>query len=279
MSDADQNILIEHKRGRQGFTQIRNELFDYNEISPEARFLLFLLLRHDPVKWKYSRTDMIRRCGVGEKKYRRMVKELKDQGFLEIKRVNDPKKGGFVGCKWITDDLIPTERPEHIVRKVPCAKQADIIRPIDNNTNLKEDQLYIISQEENNNLNNNQTLNDNNEDTQLSTSKPITNTDLLGDIPEKKKSSAKKRKAAPRVPIPDNFPGDDLLIEASKFFRGHGLSKDVDVMADNFKFYWKETAIPSKRNKADWPATWRQWYRNEASRAADYEKRFNKISK
>lgn len=73
-----------------------------------------------------------------------------------------------------------------------------------------------------------------------------------------KRTEPKNRKGS-RLPL-DWMPSLDMIDFAI------GLGLDAWATADSFRDYW--IAVPgSKGSKLDWPATWRNWCRNEAKRS------------
>lgn len=68
---------------RSGFAAIPNEAMRDERLSIEARGLLALMMGMGD-RWKFRSKDLMKRCKVGKEKYQRMVRELKEAGYLEI---------------------------------------------------------------------------------------------------------------------------------------------------------------------------------------------------
>ncbi|WP_162685478.1 hypothetical protein [Roseovarius amoyensis] len=78
------------------FTAVPNAAMRDESISIEARGLLALMMGMGS-SWVYRGGDLMKRCGVGRDKYQRMVRELKDAGYLEVvpKQVDGGKLDGY----------------------------------------------------------------------------------------------------------------------------------------------------------------------------------------
>lgn len=119
---------------RSHFAAIPNEAMRDETISIEARGLLALMMGMG-TNWVYRGKDLMKRCGVGREKYQRMIRELKDAGYLEVV----PKRGE--GGRMDGYDYVLHDTTESLKTRPPVASPAvesDHIRiPTSKNTNLK----------------------------------------------------------------------------------------------------------------------------------------------
>lgn len=122
---------------KSNFTAVPNEAMRDESISIEARGLLALMMGMGS-SWVYRGKDLAKRCGVGREKYQRMIRELKDAGYLEVV----PKQGGagkLDGYDYVIHDTAGGLKNRPPVN--PPAVESDHIRiTTSKNTNLKTPQ-------------------------------------------------------------------------------------------------------------------------------------------
>lgn len=96
---------------RRGFTVVPNSIVADEKLSIEARGF-FAYLMSLPDGWVFRTNHLKRVCGVGRDKYYRLVRELKERGYLVVK---DSKYslGRFIGTHWeICEEPGTTENPD-----------------------------------------------------------------------------------------------------------------------------------------------------------------------
>lgn len=88
---------------RSGYTAIPNHIHADDRLSLEARGFLCLIMSMCE-GWVFRRDNLMKTANIGRDKYRRIVRELEETGYLKIKpRHSD--NGTFSGSEWIiTDD-------------------------------------------------------------------------------------------------------------------------------------------------------------------------------
>lgn len=123
---------------RSSFAAIPNAMMRDERLSIEARGLLALMMGMGS-KWTFRSKDLIRRCGVGREKYQRMVRELRDAGYLEMVRIQGSENGKFDGWDYIIHDepeslktrpsVKPTDgKPDHL--RIPTSKNTNKEEPL-----------------------------------------------------------------------------------------------------------------------------------------------------
>lgn len=80
---------------------------------------------------------------------------------------------------------------------------------------------------------------------------------------------AKSSKRKAEAPIPDAFPGDDLIREAGEAVRAAGVALDVVDQAARFRAH----ALTNDRRVRDWPEAFRGWVGIEVRRAPPSKER------
>jgi hypothetical protein len=84
------------------YAAIPNEAMRDETISIEARGMLALMMGMG-CNWIFRSKDLMKRCGVGREKYQRMVRELKDAGYLEV-RPKNAERGLLDGFDYVLHD-------------------------------------------------------------------------------------------------------------------------------------------------------------------------------
>ena len=97
-------------------------------------------------------------------------------------------------------------------------------------------------------------------------------TDTDTDTDTDKKNKRVEQRAAR---LPADWVPDDELIE---FCRTERPDLDPQAVADRFRDYWTAQA-GAKGRKLDWPATWRNWVRNEKTQSKNPPKSNGKTAK
>ncbi len=78
-------------------------------------------------------------------------------------------------------------------------------------------------------------------------------------VGDPQKADAKQKRN--RSQLPEGFPPKELLHDAAQFLGAHGridLANDIRAQVDQFR----DHHLGHGTLAADWPATWRTWYRN-----------------
>lgn len=83
---------------RKAFVGIPNDAMRDTRLSIEARGMLALLMTFSE-NWIFRASHIQRLCGVGKDKYQRIIRELKEVGYLTIIREHD-EGGRFIGDLW-----------------------------------------------------------------------------------------------------------------------------------------------------------------------------------
>lgn len=92
------DIMIIRADHQNNFLIISNDLANDNRLSFEARgFMLFLLSLPD--NWSFNVKGLAQCSGLSDRVIMRIVKELKDCGYIEQKRRQD-SKGHFINYEW-----------------------------------------------------------------------------------------------------------------------------------------------------------------------------------
>lgn len=110
---------------RSGYSSIPNQAMSDRRISIEARGLLSLLMTFRE-GWVFRNSHLRQTCEVGRDKFQRMLKELKDVGYVKIASIHDEKTGRFLGTNWEICDV-----PDHRVPENPASGKSGPLR--DNN--------------------------------------------------------------------------------------------------------------------------------------------------
>lgn len=88
---------------RSGYTAIPNHIHADDRLSLEARGFLALIMSMKE-GWVFRRSNLMKTANIGRDKYRRIIRELQDAGYLEIRNTHKGD-GTFGGTEWIiTDD-------------------------------------------------------------------------------------------------------------------------------------------------------------------------------
>lgn len=119
---------------RSGFAAIPNQAMRDEAISIEARGLLALMMGMGD-RWTFRSKDIAKRCGVGKDKYQRMVRELKDAGYLEI-TAKQNEDGRLDGHDYIIHDC-PDGRKTRLAGELDGEEQSHLRIPTLKNTNSK----------------------------------------------------------------------------------------------------------------------------------------------
>jgi len=107
---------------RSGYSTIPNSMASDTSMSIEARGLLALLMTMSE-GWVFRSANLMKQCGVGREKYQRMIREIKQAGYLTI----DPhqKDDGRIGHEWTVLDKPPQPAFPPSVNP-PCGKPAPL---------------------------------------------------------------------------------------------------------------------------------------------------------
>ena len=83
-------------RRRLGYSAIPNRIFSDTRLSIEARGLLALLMSCGET-WTFRASNLKRQCGCGAEKYQRMIREIKEAGYLVVtpRRKDDGTLSGY----------------------------------------------------------------------------------------------------------------------------------------------------------------------------------------
>lgn len=83
-------------RRRLGYSAIPNRIFSDRRLSIEARGLLALLMSCGET-WTFRASNLKRQCGCGAEKYQRMIREIKEAGYLVVtpRRKEDGTLSGY----------------------------------------------------------------------------------------------------------------------------------------------------------------------------------------
>lgn len=98
------------RRRTHRFTTVSTELAHDTRISIEARGMVLVLCSFTE-NWVFRSSHLRKLMGVGKDKYQRMVRELKEFGYLSIEPVSGGA-GRFEGWDWIIEDR-PHRKPEN----------------------------------------------------------------------------------------------------------------------------------------------------------------------
>lgn len=129
---AEMNDELTVKR-RGGFTVVPNSVVADEKLSIEARGL-FAYLMSLPDGWVFRTNHLKRVYGVGRDKYYRLVRELKERGYLVVKVPKD-SLGRFIGTHWeICDEPGITENPD---ADSPDSGKSDLLENKDSLETLK----------------------------------------------------------------------------------------------------------------------------------------------
>lgn len=90
-----------------GFTVVPNEAMRDERLTIAARGFLGLIMSMSD-RWVFRRNDLMKRCGVGRDKYRSMVRELEETGYLTVK-AKQGADGRFLGTTWC---ICPNPNPQ-----------------------------------------------------------------------------------------------------------------------------------------------------------------------
>ena len=100
------------RRRSRSFSISRDAVRD-TRLSMEARGLLSLLLSYDD-GWVFRASHLQKMASTGRDRYRRMLNELMEHGYLEITSTKNAKTGQFSGTEWNVMDEPDTARgPEN----------------------------------------------------------------------------------------------------------------------------------------------------------------------
>ncbi len=85
-----------------------NRIHSDVRLSLEARGMLGLLMSMAP-GWVFRAANLREQAGgIGRDKYRRIINEIKDAGYLEVKTSHDDD-GRFIGTSWVIHDTPPQD--------------------------------------------------------------------------------------------------------------------------------------------------------------------------
>lgn len=142
-------MIIRSDKAKGNFTQMSNDIINRNDLSWEAKGLMFYLLSK-PDNWNFYTDEIIKHCNCGIKKLRGMMGELKELGYLEIIPIRS--NGKFNDYEWIVteepkrdsgnnveESITPTRIP-----KTASEKRGSIV--IRTNTNTKSNDIKDNSQ-------------------------------------------------------------------------------------------------------------------------------------
>ncbi len=85
------NIVIE-KSKEEGFTQVPNNIFKQNEKLSAKAIGVYCTLLFLPCSWNLNQTEFTRHFKDGRESLMSAFKELKNAGFLEIKKIKDTRQ-------------------------------------------------------------------------------------------------------------------------------------------------------------------------------------------
>lgn len=122
---------------RSNFAAIPNAMMRDGSISIEARGLLALMMGMGD-RWIFRASNLMKTAGCGKDKYQRMIRELKESGYLEVvgKQGED---GKFLGYDYIIHDAPTGSRETRQPVNTPGGKPGHLRRPISKNTKKEED--------------------------------------------------------------------------------------------------------------------------------------------
>lgn len=118
---------------RSGYSSIPNAMASDTRMSIEARGLLALLMTMGE-GWVFRSASLIKQCGCGREKYQRMIREIKDAGYLTIEP--DRNDDGTLSHNWTILDGPPRAGKPASVNP-PCGKPA----PIRDNNNIRDNNI------------------------------------------------------------------------------------------------------------------------------------------
>ena len=122
------------------YATVCNEAIRDESLSIEARGMLVLLMSFAN-GWRFNADHIAKVCGVGREKYQRMVRELKDAGYL---RISARQVGGTLdGYLWEIDD-----RPNRWTENPSDGGPAPIRKPTGKNTKKEENQSLELPEPE-----------------------------------------------------------------------------------------------------------------------------------
>jgi len=100
-SAEDNNVLVIEEFP---YSRISHELYNDPNLKMEDIGFFGLMVKKGN-GWKFNREDMKKRSKLGGTRYNAMINRLKNGGYLEIKKIRNPK-GHFVGSSWIINNSI-----------------------------------------------------------------------------------------------------------------------------------------------------------------------------
>ncbi|MAI35060.1 MAG: hypothetical protein CMM07_25760 [Rhodopirellula sp.] len=118
MSDEDlQNNTVKR---RSGYTAIPNAIMDDDRLSIEARGVLGFLMTFKE-GWLFRKSHIQKRCRIGRDKYYRILKELKDYGYLIVTN-HHGSDGKFSGSEW---EIIDNPKSHRVTEKPDTVEPDD----------------------------------------------------------------------------------------------------------------------------------------------------------
>jgi hypothetical protein len=225
-------------RHRGGFTTIPNAAIGDRRISIEARGLLVLLRSHS-CGWRFRFDNIAEQCGVGRDKLQRMIRELKEHGYLIVQPRQDAQ-GRVNGQDWITE-VEPHRLPE---KPSDGSTVGRFSRPLKNTNSKNEQEREALPLE-------------------APHSEPETVSKQIPNVSRmEREGSAEKGKKGSRLLDSFTVPTDWIA-----WAEDQGMPPDMaQLEAAKFPDFWRSQ--PGQKGvKLDWLATWRNWCRSAMQRA------------
>lgn len=144
---AQSETLRTQKNAKHPFVMISRTLTEDNTLSLEACGLMAYLLGK-PDNWQVRIQDLLHRTGHGITHLRRILRELKEHGYLERERIRVPGHSGFEWISTVHESPIEIVSPvitptdtKPIVRKPIDRKPADVLDNESNNI-IPNDEIH-----------------------------------------------------------------------------------------------------------------------------------------
>lgn len=230
MSDPSEKSIMRNARRRAPYAQIPNAMPRDTRLSIPARGALTMILTY-PNDWRFAHDWFFRECCVGRDQGKKLLKELVDFGYC--RRTRERNRDGTHGAYEYIFTGEPGEFDNPETR--PQAETASDGQPDTGNKHP------VAS-------------------ASVKNTEPKTETKILsplsppeGGLPDEKKSTTR---------LPEDFTVPD---EWKRWAIDQAPSCEaiVDREAEKFVDHYRSTG----RRKADWAATWRNWWREAVGRA------------
>lgn len=224
-------VIRRGKLPTDNFTIVPNDYSRDVRLSWEARGLLIWLMGHSD-SFKVTEEKIVSAGNRKRDGVRKMVGELEAHGYLRRDKVFTPGVGTTVDYV-LTDpddvDSVASDDVDSVVRDDQAKQEDRAGQPYDGESVAPS---YREDQEKN----------------------------------KKTSSSSRATRSATATRVPDDFMPDEKM---RAWYAAEKLEQIIDGRIEHQKFmnYWQ--ALPGvKGKKLDWPATWRNWMLEAASRAS-----------